>query len=687
MTAPRTQEAKRKLRPGERRPLTALSEAEKRSSLLTACTAFIVAAVVGALSYRVGLGFDPQDEGFAVVVPWRWALGDLPFVDEMNLVQTAGFLTYPFVKAYVALTGGSEGIVLYLRQLYVLWVGVVSGVVFFALRGLVRWQYVAAIAAVYVSFVVLGATQLSSATLAAGFLTMGVALGVRVVLAGEEIGRGQRVTAAVAGVAHGLAAVAAPTLLVLPPIYAVAMALAVGRLVPWRLRRVLWAKDAREGWPAESAEGGAAGGADEDGRPEPSLDAADPPTAHAAWRAVSAYAAGFFTVAIAAALVALSFGWSNLTRDWRYQISLAHELDQLGGAAKGWKIVTGAADIALSVPVSLLAGVALLVLLRSRPRLARVGLVLLPFALYFAGRRADTEGTGFAVVAAGFAVLAYFFVQPRFAERAARLLVWVVAPAVVAGVWVAFTAVDGLADAAVGLAPVFIASGLFMVWAAGPEADDPGETLRVPGSMVAGAATLSPSPGVSPGPSDTPPAVERNRWSLVMASLMGVIAVTVAFMFQYLPRDVPYSHLTVRLERGPYEGLLVRERDAVVLTQIEEDLRVHGRKGERLMVFYGSPGFYLFWPERIATNTVWLRSDAEDDPLPASTRAWFLRTSAVPDVLVRPFLASGLSDETIEREYTGGLVGFEVVERRGEYVVLRRNPGVTDAMVLKELEQ
>ncbi|MEE4275521.1 MAG: hypothetical protein V2J16_06620, partial [Thermoleophilia bacterium] len=357
MTARRTRAARRKLRPGERRPLTALSEAEKRSSLLTACAAFVAAAVVGALSYRIGLGFDPQDEGFAVVVPWRWALGDRPFVDEMNLMQTAGFLTYPFVKAYVWVTGGSEGIVLYLRQLYVLWVGIVTGLVFYGLKGLVRWQYGAAIAAVYITFVVLGASQLSSATLAAGFLTIGVALGVRVVLGGDEMGRGRRLTALAAGAAHGLAAVAAPTLLVLPPLYAVAMALAVGRVVPRRLSGALWAKDAREARAAPQA---------------PRLDDPDPRTARLAWQAVSAYAAGFFAVAVTASLVALSFGWSNLTRDWRYQMSSAYQMDQLGGAGKGWRIVTGAAEIAVSVPVSLLAGLILLVLLRSRPRLAGV---------------------------------------------------------------------------------------------------------------------------------------------------------------------------------------------------------------------------------------------------------------------------------------------------------------------------
>ena len=54
-------------------------------------------------------------------------------------------------------------------------------------------------------------------------------------------------------------------------------------------------------------------------------------------------------------------------------------------------------------------------------------------------------------------------------------------------------------------------------------------------------------------------------------------------------------------------------------------------------------------------------------------------------MLVRPFLSSGLSDEAIEQSYTGGLIGFEVAARRGDYVILRRSPGVTDAMVLNAL--
>ncbi len=656
---------------GERRPLRALSQEEKQSSLLTACAALIAVGIVGALSYRIGLGFDLQDEGFAVVVPWRWAMGDRPFVDEMNLLQTAGFLTYPFVEAYVWITGGSEGIVLYLRQIYLVWVMIVTGIVFFGVKGLVRWQYAAAVAAVYVTFVVLGATQLSYATLAAGSLTIGVALGVRVVLGGSDVTRRRRLLALGAGMAHGLAAVAAPTLIVLPPLYAACLALGVGRVLPVRLAGLLYARDARG--KRAVAEGGPGA--------VPKLDAADPHSARAAWRAVSAYAAGFALVTLSAGLLALSFGWSDLTRNWRYQMSVAHKLDQLGGAAKGWRLLTGAAEVVLSAPVSLLAGVVLVVLLRTRPRLARVGLLLLPFGLYFAGRRAPTETVGFAIVAAAFAVLAFFFVQPRHAERAARLAAWVVVPSIVAGIWLAFTAVDGLPNAAVGLAPVFIAGGLFMVWSAGPEEDGDGAGGR---GEAGGTVGVSASRGGGP-PRDAPAWLERRRWWLVMTSLMGVIAVTIAFMFQYLPQDVPYSHLSVRIDHGPYMGLLVPERDARTLAEFEEDLAVYARPQDRLMVFYKAPGLYLFWPHRIATNSVWVTVGAEDEPLPGATRDWFRRTSRVPDVLVRPLLAGGLSDDTIERDYTGGLIGFEVVVRRTDYVILRRIVGVSDATVLNAL--
>ena len=74
---------------------------------------------VGRTWWRLFRGADLVDEAFSVLVPWRWALGDRPFVDEQNLSQSAGLITYPFVKLY-ALIGGNDptGLVLYERHLY-----------------------------------------------------------------------------------------------------------------------------------------------------------------------------------------------------------------------------------------------------------------------------------------------------------------------------------------------------------------------------------------------------------------------------------------------------------------------------------------------------------------------------------------------------------------------------------------
>ena len=65
---------------------------------------FAAAALVSAAAaivftwQRLFVGLDLQDESFYIVVPWRWALGDTPFVNEQNLAQVGGLLEYPFIK-------------------------------------------------------------------------------------------------------------------------------------------------------------------------------------------------------------------------------------------------------------------------------------------------------------------------------------------------------------------------------------------------------------------------------------------------------------------------------------------------------------------------------------------------------------------------------------------------------------
>ena len=67
---------------------------------LLATVAVAVALVALAFTWRrLFLGIDLNDEGFYVAVPYRFALGARPFVDEMNILQTAAVLRLPVRQA------------------------------------------------------------------------------------------------------------------------------------------------------------------------------------------------------------------------------------------------------------------------------------------------------------------------------------------------------------------------------------------------------------------------------------------------------------------------------------------------------------------------------------------------------------------------------------------------------------
>ena len=129
--------------------------APRSRELLPSCTAAPprVAAAGVALFFtwrRLFVGMDLQDESYYVLVPWRWALGDRPFVQEQNLLQVPGLLTYPFVKLFGVLRGYDvTGLMLYTRHLYLLLMVAVAVVAFLFLRRLVRWQLALPAAAVY----------------------------------------------------------------------------------------------------------------------------------------------------------------------------------------------------------------------------------------------------------------------------------------------------------------------------------------------------------------------------------------------------------------------------------------------------------------------------------------------------------------------------------------------------------
>ncbi|HMK91459.1 MAG TPA: hypothetical protein VK576_00520, partial [Thermoleophilia bacterium] len=375
----------------------------RRRQVLTALAALAVVAAVAALAVRIRLGIDLRDESFYVASPLRWVFGDRPLIDEMSLLQLAGLLVYPAAKAFVWLTGGTHGYVLYMRVVYLAFCVLVSVCVALALGRLVRRQYAVMIALVYVTYVIITYTQVSYDTLGAGFLTIGVALGVPIVCGRAAPTGRRRLLALGAGLAHGLACVAYPTMVVLVPVYAAALALALNDGVTDGLARLVVPPADRDAAVEHQSRDGAAG------------------WRRRAWLAVSAYLAGALVVGLALAAVLLHAGRQNVVRDARGQLAGTKTVDQLGGLAKVHEIAWSVGRLLWWHPWFLLAFALLALLLYYRPRLARTLLLLTPLALFFAGQRAILYASGFAIVYALLVPYLYVFVQPRRRAAAARL--------------------------------------------------------------------------------------------------------------------------------------------------------------------------------------------------------------------------------------------------------------------------
>ena len=559
---------------------------------LATVTVALAAVALAFAWHRLFLGVDLTDEGFAVAVPYRFALGARPFVDEMNVLQTAAFFSYPFVKVYVALRGAT-GIVLFMRHLYLLWTLVVAGVAWGALRRVVRWEHALLAALVCTTFVIATTSDLTYNTIGAGLLVIAMALGVRAL-----VGNGGWRSLAGAGVAQALAALAYPSLIAVLPVSAVCLVVASGA-----------------------------------GRRRPDL---------------ISFGIGAACTLAGEALLLAAFGVSNVVRCLRYQLSDWGRLNSGGGPAKLWGVVDGAAGHLALYPLVVAAALALWVAYRRLP-LARLALVAAPLALLPFGEQLVSGGDGFAVIYGLVAPYFALFVPAERRHQVTSLLLWGYLPSLAAGLVTGYTSASGWLQMDVGLLPAVVLSGVFLALALAPRGDEPAR-------------------------------VRRTLPVLGVACLAGLLAVTVVYEYQFLPRAVPWSQLTATIHGGPYAGVRATPVRAAYLAQLRADLDRVARPSDRLLVFYQAPAFYLFWSHRVATNSVWISSvhglDVNDDPgpLPPATLAYFARSHVLPDIVIRLVNTTGLTDATLRARFSAGL-DCRVVLVRPQYVVFRRVAG------------
>ncbi len=120
--------------------------------------------------WKVPFGFGGNDEAFYLTVAHRLGLSDSLFVDEWHLSQMSGFLTMPLVWLFRIITGGTTGILLTFRYLYIILHGLVT---IFAYKRLRNYGYVAAVGlSLYFMFTPYNIMALSYNTMALDLLLL-----------------------------------------------------------------------------------------------------------------------------------------------------------------------------------------------------------------------------------------------------------------------------------------------------------------------------------------------------------------------------------------------------------------------------------------------------------------------------------------------------------------------------------
>ena len=107
--------------------------AKRAATIAAACAWFIGLAL---LRYRLPYGAGNRDEAFYSAMPYSFLLGNRPYVDELALHQNAGILLLPFFRTYLAIAGSADGIILFNRYLYFVYVSICSVVAYRLVRRL-----------------------------------------------------------------------------------------------------------------------------------------------------------------------------------------------------------------------------------------------------------------------------------------------------------------------------------------------------------------------------------------------------------------------------------------------------------------------------------------------------------------------------------------------------------------------
>ena len=107
---------------------------------------------LAVLRYRIPYGVNHRDEAFYSAMPYSFLIGNQPYIDERTVHQNAGLLLLPLYRLYLSLAGSSDGIILFNRYLYLVYIGFTSFLAYRLVRRIVNFSAACWAGALLVSF-------------------------------------------------------------------------------------------------------------------------------------------------------------------------------------------------------------------------------------------------------------------------------------------------------------------------------------------------------------------------------------------------------------------------------------------------------------------------------------------------------------------------------------------------------
>jgi len=122
---------------------------KKEKYLANGIFAVLMAVSAVFLFWKCRYGFANMDESLYLAIPYRLWQGDGLFVNEWNLSAFSSFLLLPFVSAYMAIMGTTQGIILNFRYIFTALQGLCAVFMYFKLK---RYNWFGAVAAAVTFF-------------------------------------------------------------------------------------------------------------------------------------------------------------------------------------------------------------------------------------------------------------------------------------------------------------------------------------------------------------------------------------------------------------------------------------------------------------------------------------------------------------------------------------------------------